>query len=343
MGQRIRSTFYPEKKSKKNKSYRIIIRLILLLILFNLTIGIAFFIYVFGDELKMTFSKWGIIVKKEERAVTKLMKTNSTHFNFSHVPHMYAGHSYHPDSMESTFNRKLHDYYFGQVDSLQETHLGKKVRPHYGIDVSHWQNSINWAQVHLDTIPHKLKFFIIKATQGESSADLYFKHNWANAKTEHTYTGAYHFYIYSDDPILQAENYIRNVQLKKGDIMPIVDIEIDCAGCTEPGLPEDELIKNLKIYIKTIEDHFGVKPILYTYTYFYNTYLRGHFDSHTFWISKFSTTPPMGLNINGDNTKGSYPTVAIWQFSSSERINGIIGNVDMSYVPVNYLDSVLIN
>jgi Glycosyl hydrolases family 25 len=62
----------------------------------------------------------------------------------------------------------------------------------------------------------------------------------------------------------------------KGQLLPIVDVELDCPNCTTPGIPTDQMIANLKKYIAAIEAHYKVKPIIYTYQGFYHTYLKGH-------------------------------------------------------------------
>jgi lysozyme len=217
---------------------------------------------------------------------------------------------------------------------------GKTTLGYYGIDVSNWQNSIDWSEVHSDTLPHRLKFFIVKASQGTGITDHYFRHNWENARSKSTHVGAYHFFISNEDPILQAQNYIKNVSLVKGDIRPIIDVELDCGGCSTLQTPKAQLVTNLKKFIKVIEAHYHVKPILYTYSSFYEMYLKGNFDEYTYWIARYSSTPPTGMSI-GSAEQMSKPVISMWQFTSAEKIRGVVGNVDMSFLPECYLDSVI--
>ena len=342
MGKRIQSAFYPDNSKTAKKYYRKILRLVLLAVLINFIVIVLHLHFLYKQEFKALYTKVDTYLFQQKNRIQKSEITDSTHFNFKHVPYMYSGHSYNIDSITRMFDRDMHAYYYAQTDTSAAHSVNPKVETsHYGIDVSQWQNSIDWVQVHNDTLPHKLKFFIIKATQGKSGVDPYFKYNWENAKTSSTMVGAYHFFIYKDDPKAQAENFIQNVHLEKGDILPIVDIELDCSGCIEPEVTKEELIRNLKIYIQIIEDHFNVKPIVYTYTYFFNEYLKGNFDDHLYWMAKFSTTPPEGIQIHGTDQNNLKPIIGIWQFANNERINGIVGNVDMSYVPVNYLNTLL--
>ncbi|MFI5149714.1 MAG: GH25 family lysozyme [Bacteroidia bacterium] len=211
---------------------------------------------------------------------------------------------------------------------------------YYGIDVSSWQNNIDWTRVHQDTLPAPLKFFIVKATQGTDITDFYFKNNWEHAKTGTTLMGAYHFFVSDEDPVLQANNYIRAVQLKKGDLLPIIDLEYDCAGCNSLLVDKNTFVKNLMIFISLIEKHYGVKPILYTYAYFYEENLKGHFDDYTYWVARYASAPPSGMSVNGASASNP-PFISMWQFSCSERIRGVTGNVDITYLPAAYIKKVL--
>lgn len=59
-----------------------------------------------------------------------------------------------------------------------------------GIDVSHWQGTINWDEV----AKAGVKFVFIKATEGTSYSKLsYFKENAPQALTAGLKVGAYHY------------------------------------------------------------------------------------------------------------------------------------------------------
>lgn len=212
---------------------------------------------------------------------------------------------------------------------------------YYGIDVSGWQNSIDWKAVHSDTLPSPLRFFIIKATQGKDITDLYFSRNWENARASGSLRGAYHFYIATEDPVLQADNYISHVRLGKGDLRPVIDLEYDCCSCDTLYISKEQYVKNLAVFISRIREHYGVEPILYTYRYFYDQYLKDHFDRYTYWMASYTKEAPRPMQLYGRPDSAFLPSIRMWQFSSSERIKGIVGNVDISFLPVDDLDAVL--
>lgn len=344
MGKRIRALFHQGKINKTYKYYKKLVWLISATIGINILILLAFSVFFFKSDIENYFSKIEDSILNIDKKGTDLVKKDFIFFKVQHDPFMFAGHSISGKLNNNMLNRETHSVLFNKTGgyAISQKPNCANENGYYGIDVSIWQNCINWDQVHVDTIPHRNKFFIIKATQGLEHVDPYFAYNWDKAKQGNSITGAYHFFIYKDDPKLQAENFIKTVELDDGDLLPIVDVELNCSGCTGPDIPIKDLLDNLKIYIETIEEHFRVKPIIYTYTYFYETYLKGHFDYCAFWIAEFSGSPPKGMIFSGSGQQPVDPLIAMWQFSNSESINGIIGKVDMSYIPASFLDSVLI-
>ncbi len=261
-------------------------------------------------------------------------------------PELHAGHSI-TDSTGEIADHKAH--YDTLLKLIKDPFAGRndlgpghKRLGHYGIDVSHYQKDIQWEQLVKDSVPHPIRFVIVKATQGKTMVDSKFNHNWDSALKHKLQIGAYHFYRYKDDPLEQAANYIRNVPITKGQLLPIVDVELDCKGCTTPGIPTDQMIANLKKYIAAIEAHYKVKPIIYTYQGFYRTYLQGHFPDYYYWMALYSNKPPLGWVSSGNSDALKEPKIALWQFTDSGKVPGIAGSVDMSFLIGKLEDKILI-
>ncbi|SHN02711.1 Glycosyl hydrolases family 25 [Cyclobacterium lianum] len=258
-------------------------------------------------------------------------------------PLFFAGHSAPGESGEITFRGHHYDSILRMFNLQDEAWSpGHQTHGYYGIDVSHWQNAINWSQVEADSLPHKIHFSLIKATQGRKSTDPYFQGNWKAAGKAGILRGAYHFYQYKDPPLDQAKHYIRQVNLKANDILPIIDVELDCTGCSRPEISNTLLIQNLKIYLGAIEDHFQVKPIIYTYEAFYESHLKGHFDDYIYWMAKFSSKAPKSFVVKADSTSTLLPEIAMWQFTDSGKVKGIAGKTDMSFLPATLKAKILI-
>src|SRR5882672_1419448 len=95
-----------------------------------------------------------------------------------------------------------------------------------GIDVSHWQGTINWSSV----AGAGITFAWAKATEGASTSDAYFVNNAVNAKAAGVPIGAYH-YAHSElnTPAAEAANFwsVAGAYIK-GDgksLMPMLDME----------------------------------------------------------------------------------------------------------------------
>lgn len=258
---------------------------------------------------------------------------------------LYAGHSI-ADSVDEITDRTAHYNAMMQLpgdpfNSKDVWGPARKRKGHYGIDVSHYQKDIQWSKVAADSIPHPVNFVFIKATQGKDMVDAHFKQNWDDAQAHKFRIGAYHFYKYKDDPLEQAANYIRTVPLSKGHLRPIIDVELDCSTCTEPGIPTPQMITNLKKYLTALEEHYKVKPIIYTYQGFYHTYLKNHFPDHLYWMALYRNQPPEGWVEQAKGKSVTEPKIALWQFTDSGKIPGITGAVDMSFLLGAYEEQVL--
>lgn len=138
-------------------------------------------------------------------------------------PFYYMGHSYREPDSSGVWSTSVLDSL--KIDSLSfRTKNG--IEGLFGIDVSNWQNTINWSSVYETSKAQSVDFAIIKATQGATIVDAYFNRNWEDTVNKDKIKGAYHFYSYKDDPKTQADLFIEHVKLKSGDFRPIIDIEL---------------------------------------------------------------------------------------------------------------------
>ncbi|RYZ00211.1 MAG: glycoside hydrolase family 25 protein [Chitinophagaceae bacterium] len=185
----------------------------------------------------------------------------------------------------------------------------------HGIDVSRYQQGISWSSVRDMNIGGiRLGFAFIKATEGVSSVDPFFKRNWKKSREAGIVRGAYHFFLPQRSGRIQAEHFIKTVALEPGDLPPVVDIEN--AGGRRP----EAVRKELKAWLDITEQYYGVRPVIYTYLHFYNTYLAGHFDEYPLWVAHY-------LQPERPRTERAW---AFWQHSESGRVDGIRSKVDFN-------------
>ena len=91
-----------------------------------------------------------------------------------------------------------------------------------GIDISHYQNKIKWD----DISNTEVSFVFIKATEARTYKDCNFNRNWKGATKQQLKKGAYHFFHPGKDPIKQFDNFKNSVKLEKGDLAPLLDVEV---------------------------------------------------------------------------------------------------------------------
>ena len=191
-----------------------------------------------------------------------------------------------------------------------------------GVDVSSYQADIDMNKLKEQNI----RFIYIKATEGSSARDDRFTENWANASKAGLLSGAYHFFSFDSEGKTQAENFIKTVGTDiKGRLLPAVDIEY--YGDKEKNPPaKEDVIRELRVWLETIEKEYGVKPMIYTGADIYKKYLKGEFDEYKKWISSLYT--PLSWNYKDD--------WYIWQYLNRGELQGYTGGE--RYIDLNVLN-----
>ncbi len=194
----------------------------------------------------------------------------------------------------------------------------------HGIDVSYAQGKIDWYQVKsMQEDSVHISFAFIKATEGLLTVDPYFKRNWREAPKVGIVCGAYHFFRPQKNGKWQARFFLQNVDLEKGDLPMVVDIEqLD-------SVPPVQMRKELKSFLDFVEKKTKAKPIIYSGLSFYQDYLMGYFDEYPFWIAHYYRDH---LQIN------SATNWWFWQHSDKAKVNGINHSVDFDAFKGNYQD-----
>lgn len=184
----------------------------------------------------------------------------------------------------------------------------------HGIDVSHHQGIINWMELKNVQYSHfPIRFVFMKATEGGDFKDKAFDDNFKEAGEHRFIRGVYHFYNPQTDPVKQADFFIDNVKLTVGDLPPVLDIE-------KKPKDADKLKRDLKIWLNRIENHYKVKPILYTSYKFKNKYLNDSvFNSYPYWIAHYY--------VDSVRYTGQWK---FWQHTDVGTLPGIRKQVDLN-------------
>lgn len=188
-----------------------------------------------------------------------------------------------------------------------------------GIDISMHQPNINLGAVDTD-------FIIMKATEGTGYLDPSFYRHYGEAKKAGKKLGIYHFCRndLNNSAISEADWFYHIVKPYVNEALMVLDWESKA--------------KHDVGYAKAFLDRFfelsGVKAMIYMSESIVNSYNWSAVANANYglWVAKYRDYEP---DFNYDmNNAGSTPsltywnTLAMWQWTSSGRLNGYQGNLD---------------
>jgi len=171
------------------------------------------------------------------------------------------------------------------------------ISPSAGIDVSHYQGTMNWATAKNAGV----EFAFIKATEGTTYTDPTFSTNWSGAGAQSIKRGPYHYFINNVDPVAQA-NHFYSVAASGGELGYAVDCEDESASLNP---------SNLKAFLDRMETLTGQKCIIYTRASWWNTYVgsQSWTSNYPLWVAHWGASSP--------TLPTGWTTYRYWQYSSS--------------------------
>ncbi|MBQ6333620.1 MAG: glycoside hydrolase family 25 protein [Erysipelotrichaceae bacterium] len=195
----------------------------------------------------------------------------------------------------------------------------------FGIDVSEFQDEIDWRKVKED----KVEFVFIRigrrgATTGLLYDDEMFERNYKGAKDNGIKVGVYFFSQAKDEKeaLEEAQWVLERLKDKQLDLPVVYDCEEVYLEDETPrleGIDTTQLTDNALTFLKRIEKD-GYEGMIYTYLYWAeNFYEMDRLTDYPFWFAQYDTDEP----------KLEYP-VTIWQYSKNGTINGIKEATDLN-------------
>lgn len=190
------------------------------------------------------------------------------------------------------------------------------------IDVSHWQGNINFANVKKDGI----EGVIIKAGGSDKGfyTDNKFNTNYTNAINNGLHVGAYYYVgskcLSKEDGKEDADRFINIINGKKFDLPVYMDVE-------EPNKGQKDKVTNAIIGFCEEMESKGY------YVGVYASDISGFKDmfnyddikdKYTLWVARYGSKPKYATKYD------------VWQYSSTGKVNGISGNVDMDECYVDF-------
>ncbi len=188
---------------------------------------------------------------------------------------------------------------------LNEPNMTYPVR---GVDVSSYQGDIDWETIELQG----MKFAFIKATEGSTHVDPYFKQNFDAASKTDMAISAYHFMSFESPGETQADNFEQNVPIIDNMLPPVIDVEL--YGIYNYFPPNKEHVREiLDAMLESLEKTYGVKPILYVSERVKDKYLGDDYDDYPLWVVDVLGYIPDDINWS------------FWQYSHKGEMDGYDG------------------
>ena len=185
-----------------------------------------------------------------------------------------------------------------------------------GMDVSYYQETINWAAAKAGGI----EYSFIRVSDGTTKHDPKFASNWTNAKAAGVIRGAYQFFRPNQDVNTQADILINAISgdFGQGDLPPVIDVEVT------GGVSAATIASRVHQWIDRVHNALGVNPIIYTGFYFWRDSVGSPsgFDNNPLWIAAYvSHCPDIPLH---------WSQWTFWQYTDTGSVPGVPVAPDMN-------------
>lgn len=181
-----------------------------------------------------------------------------------------------------------------------------------GIDVSEWQEEIDFAKVKEAGI----EVVYIRAGQGFSYKDSKFERNYEEAKKHGLKIGVYHYVTArsTEDAKIQAQFFVSLIANKQIDCRLAMDFE------SFGNLTNAEINQISLAFLEEVERLSGKETVVYSNTYNAKYIFSREVANYPLWVAQYGVQEPQ------DN--GKWNDWIGFQYSSTGRVSGINGNVD---------------
>ena len=194
-----------------------------------------------------------------------------------------------------------------------------------GIDVAKWNGTIDWKKVKESGV----ELAILKAINKQCQKEDAFERNYNGAISQGFPVDVYNYsYALTAEKAVSDANTVLSVI--EGKKIGTVWLDIEDKSQMNLGITLIEIINSYKKIIESAGYKFGV----YTGLSFYNSFIKPFhtFVDCPFWIARYPSKAQMDFSdMPQEEKKPSVPhPLWGWQYTSTGRVNGISGNVDLS-------------
>ena len=199
----------------------------------------------------------------------------------------------------------------GVVGEATASALGLWVELVEGFDISHW-NTILW-----DSVPQKIKFVEVKATEGATYVDPSFYDSVQSARDLGIQAGAYHFTKFNNPPLREAANFLEAAHKARVDSVTL-DLEYRVSELTS-----SEIESWVMTFMRSCEAFFDPSNIrIYTsrnYLHEKGLQSAAPFARYKLWAADWNNQP-LALPWKSWDT---------WQYTNAGAVDWATAPIDL--------------
>ncbi len=185
-----------------------------------------------------------------------------------------------------------------------------------GIDVSYWQQEIDWEKVRQDDVE-----FVMLGTRFRGEIDPYFRANADGAHNAGIKLGAYIYsYATTVEMAEQEADFVLDL-IKDYPISYPVAFDAEDSG-TLGTLSPSQVSEIINAFCRKIEDA-GYHPMVYANENWLSNKIDLSMIDYDIWVARY-------------NVMYTYNDPSMWQATSTGSVNGIKGNVDINFLFSDY-------
>ena len=168
------------------------------------------------------------------------------------------------------------------------------------------------------SVDYPVSFVYVKCTEGQTVTNPYYAQDVREARRHGYPVGAYHFF--STRPAArQAAFFLKKARLRRGDLPPMLDMELDDRKIAAMG-GRDALFREMLAWLEAVERHCGTTPIIYVNQNFVNRHMPfapERLKDYPVWVARYGEYKP-------------YVHLLYWQLSPDGTVEGIRSRVDIN-------------
>lgn len=186
-----------------------------------------------------------------------------------------------------------------------------------GVDVSHWEGSIDWKLA-----APGIGFAFYKCTDGTRWIDQQFYANRLGCQEAGLAHAPYHFYQPRLDPVSQAEFFMQTAG--NGYERYIVDVET--------AEHEEQITQKLLAFLERAEQLSGIKPAIYTSAGYWNEFILPRAE----WAGQYELIVAHYTLAHTPSLPVGWSSWRIWQFSNDWSFRGCNERADGDWFNGSY-------